>query len=342
MKSIYKEALKRLNEKQGVAIETTITGTTGLAASGIRRCLTDVRPEEDSKGWLWAGVTLEAEGETLRVSEPILPQERLFVFGCGHIAVPVCKLGALCGFAVTVYDDRPEFASKDRFPEAAEVICDSFDHITSRLTITPFDYVVIVTRGHRFDDKCLRTVLAGELPAYLGMIGSRRRTSVQLQTLRDEGVDPARIARVNTPIGLDIGAVTPEEIAVSIISEVIAFRRKPEHGTPGRYIIDTDVDIPTLEYLAENPDPKAIATILWTDGSTPRKAGSKMAVSPDGRIVGSVGGGLNECLVIRKALSLIGTGRYEIMDFDLSGDVATTTGMACGGAMKVLVEDACL
>ena len=340
MNSIYKEALDHLRKNQSVAIETTIVKKTGLVSSDIRRRLTEVEPVTDNHGRTSAEVTLKSEGETLIIHEPVLPQERLIVFGGGHIGVPVCRIGAMCGFAVTVCDDRPEFASADRFPDAAQVICDDFAKAIRDLKITSFDYVVIVTRGHRFDDLCLRGVLAGEFPAYLGMIGSRRRTSVQLQMLRDEGVDPAKLARINTPIGLDIGAVTPEEIAVSILSEVIAYRRQPEHAAPGRFAIDTDLEIPTLEYLAEAREPMAIATILKTDGSTPRKEGSKMAVLPSGKIVGSVGGGLNEGAVIRKALTLIGTGRYEIMDFDLSGDVATTTGMACGGAMTVLVEDA--
>ena len=341
MSNIYTEILDRLAESRAVSLETVIRGEEGKINGGLIRRLTEVTPVTDIKGRSFARVTTEETEDGLCVREPVLPQERLIVLGAGHIALPVCSFGAACGFTVCVVDDRPDFANRSRFPDAAEVICDSFENGIMKLAVTPFDYVVVITRGHRHDADCLRVLLPGTMPAYLGMIGSRRRTTGLLQMLRDEGFDPDRISKICTPIGLNIGAVTPGEIAISILSEVIAYRRLPEHGDPDRYCNDSDVELSTLQYLAENHDPKAIVTVIETKGSTPRGTGAKMAVSPLGKVTGSIGGGCSEAAVIQDAVRIIGTGRYKTVDIDLTGEVAESDGMVCGGTMKVLVEDAC-
>ena len=154
------------------------------------------------------------------------------------------------------------------------------------------------------------------------------------------------------PIGLDIGAVTPGEIAISILAELVAYKRLPEHSKDGvRCCNDSDAELSVIKYLAENRDPKAIVTVIETKGSTPREAGAKMAVSPRGEVTGSIGGGCSEGAVIRDAVDIIGTGRYMVVDIDLTGEeyktvfidmtgeVAESDGMVCGGTMKVLVED---
>ncbi|MDR3149915.1 MAG: XdhC family protein, partial [Oscillospiraceae bacterium] len=154
---------------------------------------------------------------------------RLIVFGGGHIALPVTSLGAMCGFDVVVYDDRPAFANTKRFPDASEVLCDSFDNVANHLTLSDHDYVVIVTRGHRNDQDCLRYVLAqNSVPFYCGMIGSKRRVAIVLNQLRDEGYSAEKIEKINSPIGLDIGAVTPEEIAVAIVGQLIEYKRRED------------------------------------------------------------------------------------------------------------------
>ncbi len=339
MENIYQEILNRLSENRAVSLETVIRGEKGELDGGMTRRLIPVEPVTDARGRSFARVTAEQGEDGLRVREPVLPQERLIVLGGGHIALPVCQFGAGCGFTVCVVDDRPDFANHSRFPEAAEVICDSFENGIRRLAVTPFDYVVVITRGHRHDADCLRALLPGVMPAYLGMIGSRRRTKGLLEMLREEGFDPERLARICTPIGLDIGAVTPGEIAVSILSEVIAYKRLPEHGDPGRTCNDSDVELSTLRYLEENREPKAVVTVIETKGSTPRGAGAKMAVSPLGQVTGSIGGGCSEAAVIQDALRIIGTGRYKLVDIDLTGEVAESDGMVCGGTMRVLVED---
>ena len=337
--NIYEKLLRQVRENRSVALRSVIQGEEGELSSGISRTLTAVEPVTDAKGRRFAGVTAVAEGDALTVTEPVLPPERLIVLGGGHIAVPVCQFGARCGLAVCVADDRPEFANYQRFPEASLVICDNFESAIGKFAITPFDYVVVITRGHRWDADCLRTILPGTQPAYLGMIGSRRRVRGLLEMLREEGFDEGRLESICTPIGLDIGAVTPGEIAVSILAEVIAHRRLSRYGSPERFCSDSDVELSTLEYLAEDRTPKAIVTVIETKGSTPRDAGAKMAVSPLGKVTGSIGGGCSEAAVIRDAVAIIGTGRYLLMDIDLTGEVAESDGMVCGGTMRVLVED---
>lgn len=339
--NIYGEILACLEENRAVSLETVIAGEDGEISTGLKRSLTDVIPVTDAHGRSFARVTAEWAEDSVTVREPVLPQERLIVLGGGHIAQPVCEFGARCGFTVCVVDDRPDFANRARFPDAAEVICDSFENGILRLGITPFDYVVVITRGHRHDADCLRVLLPGTQPAYLGMIGSRRRTKELLEMLREEGFDPTRIEKICTPIGLNIGAVTPGEIAVSILSEVISYKRLPEHGDPSRFCNDSDVELSTLWYLAENHEPKAVVTVIETKGSTPRGTGAKMAVSPLGKVTGSIGGGCSEAAVIQDAVRIIGTGRYKLVDIDLTGEVAESDGMVCGGTMKVLVEDGC-
>ena len=335
----YKAVLDSLAEGRACSIVTRFRGSGGLIAEGLEKSVGEVTPVTDHKGRVVACVTTERDGEWTRVSEPVLPQERLIVLGGGHIALSVCSMGAECGFEVCVVDDRPDFANRARFPQAAEVICDSFESGIERLKITPFDYVVVITRGHRHDADCLRALFLQTESAYLGMIGSRRRTKGLLEMLREEGLDEARLGRICTPIGLPIGAITPAEIAVSIMSEVIAYRRLPEHGDPRRCCGDSDVELSTLRYLAGNGEPKAVVTVIETKGSTPRGTGAKMAVSPLGKVTGSIGGGCSEGAVIRDAVRIIGTGRYQVIDIDLTGDVAESDGMVCGGTMKVLVED---
>ncbi len=339
MTNIYAEVLEKLQNNQAVALETVIRGDEGALSTGIRRRLTEISPVTDPHGRTFARVTATEGEDGLTVREPVLPQERLIVLGGGHIAMPVCSFGSGCGFAVTVVDDRPDFANRNRFPDAEEVICDSFENAIRRLRITPFDYVVVITRGHRHDADCLRALLPGEWPAYLGMIGSRRRTRGLLEMLEEEGFDNGKLKKICTPIGLSIGAVTPGEIAVSILSEVIAYKRLPEYGSEDRCCNDSDVELSTLAYLAENHEPKAVVTVIETKGSTPRGTGAKMAVSPMGKVTGSIGGGCSEAAVIQDAVRMIGTGRYQIVDIDLTGEVAESDGMVCGGTMRVLVED---
>ena len=338
--NLYEEILRKLEAGEPVSLETEFQGQSGSVRDDMKRRLAAVQPKEDMKGRLCAAVTAESAGERTTVREPMLPQERLLILGGGHIALHVAEFAAKCGFSVIVADDRPDFANRARFPLAEQVICDSFENAIQSVKLMPYDYVVIITRGHRHDADCLRVLLPGVRTAYLGLIGSRRRVKGLMEMLAEEGYSTERMEEICTPIGLPIGAITPQEIAISILAELIAYKRLPEHSRgSGRCCCDSDMELSTLRYLAENHEPKAIVTVIETKGSTPREAGAKMAVSPLGKVTGSIGGGCSEGAVIRDAVKIIGTGRYRTVDIDLTGDVAESDGMVCGGTMKVLIED---
>ena len=129
--------------------------------------------------------------------DSLTPRERLIILGGGHIAQPLCEFAAKCDFAVTVVDDRMEFANEARFPLAKEVICDSFQDAIEKLRITAYDFVVVITRGHRFDADCLRALFRQREPAYLGMIGSRRRGWTR--SVWDGSAPPSALPSVRFP-----------------------------------------------------------------------------------------------------------------------------------------------
>ena len=163
--------------------------------------------------------------------EPVLPPALLYIFGAGHVAVNLYKVAQNAGFDVTVIDDREAYANRERFPAAQEVIAEDFEQAMARLKPSESSYVVIVTRGHRDDMRCLRWAV--QTPArYIGMIGSKRKTIAIYKELQKEGLPSELFKRVHAPVGLDIGAVTPEEIAVAITAELIAIRRHAERALP--------------------------------------------------------------------------------------------------------------
>ena len=269
--------------------------------------------------------------------EPYYPKPRLIIFGGGHIAKPLVDFGAKVGFTVIVIDDRPTFANSHRFPQASEVICESFEESFNILNISKSDFVVIVTRGHRHDEVCLRKTLNYN-PAYIGMIGSKRRVKGMKEKLLKENYSEDSINSINAPIGLDIGAITPEEIAIAIIGEVISYRRKRNTGDNEKFNWP-EFDLDVIKEISKSDDsPKALVTIMWAKGSVPRKSGAKMIVWPHGKIVGSIGGGCSESEVINKARDIILNKGYTKVFVDMTGDVAEDEGMVCGGTMEVLIE----
>ncbi len=157
--------------------------------------------------------------------EPITPPPRVFIFGGGHISVFVSKMSTLVGFQVVVVDDRPQFANQERFPEADEVIAEEFPFVFPKLKVNKSSYLVIVTRGHAYDQEVLEWALGQEVK-YIGMIGSRKKIQTVYDALKQKGIPPEQLQRVYAPIGLNIGALTPEEIAVSIVAQMIQVRRQ--------------------------------------------------------------------------------------------------------------------
>ena len=177
----------------------------------------DRRPDDDTG--LVCGGSLQV------FIEPVIPSPRLYIFGGGHVGLNVHKVAILAGFETVIVDDRELYANRERFPEATEIHSGNMEEIMQRIAPNESSYIVIVTRGHRYDMNVLRWAI--DTPAhYIGMIGSGRKVAGVFEQLQAEGVAKEGFQRVFAPIGLDIAAVTPEEIAISIVAELIADRRR--------------------------------------------------------------------------------------------------------------------
>ncbi|EHQ88362.1 XdhC family protein [Desulfosporosinus youngiae] len=157
--------------------------------------------------------------------EPPTTVVKLLILGAGHIALPLATMAKIVGYEVSVVDDRPSFANSSRFPTADAVICDDFERAIDGIKINSQTFVVIITRGHRYDKVCLRKVI-NQPASYIGMIGSRKRVKALIAELVEEGVPSELLQDLHSPIGLKIGAETPEELAVSILGELISVQRE--------------------------------------------------------------------------------------------------------------------
>ncbi|MDP2663493.1 MAG: XdhC/CoxI family protein [Dehalococcoidia bacterium] len=197
-----------LVERVATAIEERSSRTVSISFSG----------RESPQGGL------EKAGPVDVFIEVFLPRPTLLVVGAGHIAVPLSKMAKLLEFEVIVLDDRASFANRERFPEADQVIAAGFEATLRRLSITRNTYIVLITRGHQHDVESLQEVIDSPA-AYIGMIGSRRRVWAVFKLLHEGGMPIDKLKRIYAPIGLDIGAQTPAEIAASIMSEVVKVHR---------------------------------------------------------------------------------------------------------------------
>ena len=208
----------------GNAVETEhflVTGGRTLVSSPLSGL---ALPEDLLRGPVAAAPGLVGRGAMRYFLEPLAPPITVCVFGAGHIASHLVPLCHSLGFRTVVVDDRADFASRDRFPQAGDlVVVPSFGHALERLPLSEDSYVVIVTRGHAGDEAILRQALRRG-PGYIGMIGSQRKRTLIFEQLAREGFTAEDLARVSCPIGLPIGAETPEEIAVSIAAQLIAAR----------------------------------------------------------------------------------------------------------------------
>ena len=163
--------------------------------------------------------------------EPVLPPASLCIFGAGHVAFSLYQTAKNAGFDVSVIDDRESYANRERFPDAKEIIAEDYEQAMAKLSPSETSYIVIVTRGHRDDMRVLRWAVQTQA-RYVGMIGSKRKTITIFRELVREGIPEQLFERVHAPVGLDIGAITPEEIAVAITAELIAVRRRVERPLP--------------------------------------------------------------------------------------------------------------
>jgi xanthine dehydrogenase accessory factor len=164
-------------------------------------------------------------GKVLVYIEPVVPEPNLFILGAGHVGRALAKVAGFSGFRVTVVDDREEYANRENIPEAQEIVVNDFSSVFSRLPVDPDSYIVVATRGHNHDLDALKAALLTRAK-YIGLLGSRRKKALLYKMLSEQGFGKEETGRIVTPVGLAIGSVTPEEIAISIIAQMIQIRRK--------------------------------------------------------------------------------------------------------------------
>lgn len=282
---------------------------------------------------------LELNAEGVTYVRRFAPGERLILLGGGNVSQALCPYASDIGFNVTVVDDRPDFANKYLFPSASDIICDGFTDAVTGLSVSKDDYVAVLTRGHRYDAMCLRTLLKGTFPKYLGMIGSKRRVAALFASLEDEGFSRSDIDKIHAPIGVPIAALTVREIAISIAAELILEKRKNTPRHSGSTVLTEDgINLSLLNKLAFDETPGVLMTVIETEGSTPVKSGAMMIADSNFRTTGTIGGGCGEQAVLAEARKLIGTGNSRVLRIDMGGETSEDDGMVCGGQMKILAQ----
>jgi xanthine dehydrogenase accessory factor len=204
----------------------TVRGSLGTApldaaaADLLREAIGTLRTRDGLRELTAGDMTVELYLEVRR------PVQELIVVGAGHIAQPMAHIGALLGFRVIVLDDRPDFATRERFPDADRLVQADFSDPFADVRLHERTHILLVTRGHKYDYDCLvRALRTDPRPAYIGMIGSRRRVRATYEKLVEEGFGRDLIDRIHAPVGLDVGAETPEEIAIAVAAELVMLRR---------------------------------------------------------------------------------------------------------------------
>lgn len=227
--SIPSEAAAKMLVLEDGSILGTVGG--GCVEADVRKGAEQVMKEEKPKTFTFnldqqpdEDTGLVCGGSLQVFVEPIIPSPILYVFGAGHVGFNVYKIATLAGFEVVIVDDREIYANRERFPEALDVHAEDMDLVMSKLAPPDSSYIVIVTRGHRHDLRVLRWAIDTQA-RYIGMIGSGRKVLALYEQLEAQGVSREILNRVYAPIGLDIGSTTPEEIAVSVVAELISVRR---------------------------------------------------------------------------------------------------------------------
>ena len=257
----------------------------------------------------------------------------LIILGGGHVSCPVAHMAKMLGFHVTVMDDREEFLTKERFPDADERILGSFDEFGEKIPVYENAYYVVVTRGHQGDALCARQILKRPY-TYLGMIGSRTKVKLTREMLLSEGFEESQLNSIHAPIGLPIGGETPEEIAVSIMAEIVQVKNRFKRASNDEKI----------EKAIKEGRQGTMLTIVRKSGSSPRGVGSKMFLDREGNLYGTIGGGSVEFQALRHAGERNETKAEmpETIAYNLSQKESAeleNLGMICGGNVEVLFEN---
>ena len=262
---------------------------------------------------------LEDQKEVTLINEEwFLPQPKLVILGAGHVSQYVNKLASMLDFYTIVIDERKEFACKELFPEANEIHCVSFDKADSYFPKETNTCYVIVTRGHKDDRLCLKKTLFLQ-SLYVGMIGSKKKVRQTYDALLEEGYQQVELDKVHAPIGLSIKAITPAEIAVSIMSEIIAIKNEHQYSSITNDLLEVQGD-------------GVLCIIIDKKGSTPRTVGSMMFVN-EKELVGSIGGGREEYQAILDAKNCQ---KVMMKHYELNNSESANLGMICGGSNDVL------
>ena len=244
------------------------------------------------------------------------PQPRLILCGGGHVSREVAAFAHRLDFSVTVIDDRPEAVTRERFPSAEKRICDSYNNLKNHLEEDAC--YVVVTPDHKADLQCVSTILPTGY-RYLGMIGSRKKVASTMENLKNAGFSQEQISSIFAPIGLPIGAVTPAEIALSIMGQIVREKNKTHAASADKALLETK-------------ESGMLCVITEKHGSAPRGVGSMMFVGQD-KVLGSIGGGEPEYLAICHAKEQPGFDREE---YTLNNTAANGLDMICGGRITVL------
>lgn len=260
---------------------------------------------------------------------------QLVICGGGHVAISVVRLAKLLGLPVLAIDDREEYAQMLRDAGADKVICLPFEQALQQVPGGEETYFVVVTRAHEFDVTCLQQILQ-KPAAYVGMMGSRGRAQLVCRQLLEQGADAQRVEALYAPIGLSIGSQTAEEIALSIMAQIVSIKnqRIRTEGFP-------PILLEAMHAADKANQPAVLATIIARHGSTPREVGAKMLISPDGQTAGSVGGGIMEHRTILAAQEMLAENSLQhsrVVHFSADGQNADAAIAACGGSMELLLE----
>ena len=270
----------------------------------------------------WPGGTLGELPGGARFVQELRPPARLVICGGGHVSRALVPAAQAVGFQVTVLENRPEVLEPGAFPPGTDLRCGAFADLLRGGGFSPCTFYAVMTRGHQEDWTCVSEIL--RLPhCYLGVMGSRRKAAATREHLSRDGFAQAEINAIRSPIGLDIGAETPAEIAVSVVAELVCRRRDLGLRAP--------LEEPFLRALDHFP--YAVVTLVDSQGSTPRGPGASMLVFPNGEIRGTIGGGIWEAEARAKALEALETGRPGLFTYRMDG----SAGSICGGAAKYLI-----
>ena len=287
---------------------------------------------ENLRGCTAAGICTVETSRAFVERFGAVPQ--LIVCGGGHVATAVVRLAKMLGLPVLAMDDREEYAAQLRQAGADTVLCQPFEAALVQVPGGAEVYFVVVTRAHAFDVVCLKQILQ-KPAAYVGMMGSRGRSALVRRQLLEAGMDAGRVEALYAPIGLSIGSQTAEEIALSILAQIVSIKnqRTQTEGFPPAML---DV-MAKADAAGQNV---VLAVIAARHGSTPREVGAKMLVCADGSIVGSVGGGIMEHRTILAAQEMLADRAcvHRLMQFSADGQNDDAAVAACGGSMEVFLE----